>query len=117
MSRAARAERAAEEIVVIAWSGGNQPAHLRIPAGRGLCGAAAAAGETVVVDDVLADPRYLKTFGSTRAEIVVPVVVDGAVRGLVDVESEQRGAFGDADRALLEERAAALAPLWADQPM
>ena len=58
-----------------------------------------------------ADPRYLTTFGSTRSEIVVPVVTDG-VRGLIDVESERPHAFGDADRAFLERCASAVRSLF-----
>src|SRR3989442_13379550 len=55
--------------------------HERIPLGRGICGAAAASGETVVVPDVNADPRYLSCSLKTRSEIVVPVR-DPAGRGV-----------------------------------
>jgi L-methionine (R)-S-oxide reductase len=104
-----------DEIEALGWSGAGKPEYLRFPSTEGLCGAAVESGETVVVSDVRLDPRYLTTFGSTRSEIVVPVRgPDGEVRGLIDVESEKVGAFGAADRTLLERCAAALEPLWED---
>ena len=102
----------AEEIAVIAWDGPGPPTHPRFPRTKGLCGAAVASGAPVVVGDVTADPRYLTTHGTTRAEIVVPVFADGAVVGLIDVESEQPNAFGDDDEQLLERCASVIAPLW-----
>ena len=102
------------EISLIGWSGPAAPAHPRFPKDRGLCGAAAATGAAVVVDDVAADPRYLETLGTTRSEMVVPIKrATGEVVGLIDVESERRGAFSPEDVALLEEHAAlAAAQLW-----
>jgi L-methionine (R)-S-oxide reductase len=103
-----------EEISVIGWSGPSAPAHPRFPKHRGLCGAAAESGSTVVVEDVTKDPRYLTTFGSTRSEIVVPVKrAGGEVVGLVDVESECVDAFSVEDRRLLENYASEVARLWA----
>jgi L-methionine (R)-S-oxide reductase len=100
------------EIAVIGWDGPGPPAHPHFPVGKGLSGAAVAGGETVVVGDVTSDPRYLTTLGGTRSEIVVPVRIDGAVRGLIDVESDQVDAFSEEDSALLERCAESLAPLW-----
>ncbi len=81
--------------------------HTRIPVGTGICGAAAARGETVVVDDVADDPRYLACFASTRSEIVVPVFAaeEGGrprVVAEIDVDSDQAAAFGPSDRRGLE---------------
>jgi GAF domain-containing protein len=103
-----------EEIACVAWSGHDAPAHLRFPRSQGLCGAAVRSGAAVVVGDVTSDPRYLATFGSTRSEIVVPMVnpVTGATLGLIDVESERVNAFTDDDRAFLEECASVLASLY-----
>jgi putative methionine-R-sulfoxide reductase with GAF domain len=100
------------EIAIIAWSGAGPPAHPRFSRTRGLSGAAAATGETVVVNDVASDPRYLETLGDTRAEVVVPVTVDGVVRGTLDVESADADAFDAAEQAFLEDCAAAALPLW-----
>jgi GAF domain-containing protein len=92
-----------QEISILAWSGGGPPAHLRFPRDRGLCGAAAASGSTLVVNDVSKDPRYLTTFGSTRAEIVVPVRNEaGEVVALIDVESGRRNAFTPEDVSVIE---------------
>ncbi len=76
--------------------------HVRIPLGRGICGAAASAGKTVIVDDVNADPRYLACSLETRAEIVVPIIRDGKVLGEIDIDSDTPAAFTDDDRLLLE---------------
>lgn len=102
------------EITVIAWSGPGPPEFPRFPAGQGLCGAAVASRSTVVIPDVSKDSRYLTTLGSTRSEIVVPVLDSdhAAVRGLIDVESERVNAFGAGEARRLEECAAALRPLW-----
>ncbi len=88
---------------------GTPSPHTRIPLGRGICGAAATAGATIVVDDVHADPRYLACSLETRSEIVVPILAGGRVLGEIDIDSDRPAAFGDADRALLERVAARLA--------
>ena len=62
-----------DDLVLGPWRGPQATEHVRIPIGQGVCGAAAASGETEVVDDVNADPRYLACFPSTRSEIVVPI--------------------------------------------
>jgi GAF domain-containing protein len=62
------------------------------------------------VDDVNADPRYLACFPQTRSEIVVPVSYDGTVVAEIDVDSDAPAAFGDADRAFLEQVAAIISP-------
>ena len=102
-----------EEIAAIAWTGSNPPAFPRFPKTQGLCGVAVRLG-TTVVGDVAKDPRYLTTFGSTMSEIVVPIYSRAGeiALGLIDVESEQLNAFGDADREFLEGCAALMAGLW-----
>ncbi len=103
-----------KEIAVLAWSGTGTPAFPRFPVTHGLNGAAVSSRSTVVVDDVANDPRYLTTFGSTQSEIVVPVFnpATGTVVGTIDVESVEKQAFTDDDRAFLEECARAIARLW-----
>ena len=105
-------EVTAKEIAILGYAGDAEPAHPRFPRTQGLCGAAVASGETVVVGDVTADPRYLTTFGSTRSEIVVPILRAGAVVGVLDVESDRSEAFGHDDRAQLEVAATLLATEW-----
>ena len=103
-----------EEIANLAFDGPGVPAHPRFPVTQGLSGAAVTSGETVVVGDVSKDPRYLTAFGSTRSEIVVPVVdrTGRKVVGTIDVESEQVDAFSEADRCALERCAAAVVALF-----
>jgi L-methionine (R)-S-oxide reductase len=103
-----------DELVLAAWHGPQATEHVRIPLGQGICGAAATSGETIVVDDVNADPRYLACFLNTRAEIVVPIKDERRVYGEIDIDSDHRGAFGLADRQLLEEVARRLAARIAD---
>ena len=97
-------EVAGGEIANLAFDGPGAPAYPRFPVTQGLSGSAVASGETVVVGDVREDPRYLTAFGSTRSEIIVPVL-DRAGRkvvGTIDVESEEVDAFSEEDCAALE---------------
>jgi L-methionine (R)-S-oxide reductase len=105
-----------EEIAVVGWDGPAAPTYPHFPRAQGLCGAAVAAGEPVIVADVTADPRYLTTHATTRSEIVVPVLHENAVVGLIDVESERANAFGESDKQLLELCAMAIVPLWRCAP-
>src|SRR5436190_3003590 len=100
-----------DDLVLGPWKGPQATEHVRIPVGQGVCGAAAASGETEVVDDVNADPRYLACFPSTRSEIVVPIARDGHVVGEIDIDSDRPAAFGDVDRELLERVAESIALL------
>jgi len=79
-------------LVLGAFKGAMTP-HTRIPLNQGICGAAASSGQTVVVDDVSKDPRYLACSLETKSEIVVPVFVHGKVVGELDVDSHFAAAF------------------------
>ena len=100
--------REGEELALTAWDGPEATQHMRIPVGQGICGLAARTGETVVVDDVNADDRYLACFPHTRAEIVVPLLLGQEVIGEIDIDSDTRAAFTQADRDLIEETASIL---------
>jgi L-methionine (R)-S-oxide reductase len=76
--------------------------HTRIPLHQGICGAAASTGQTVVVDDVSKDPRYLACSIETKSEIVVPIFVRGKVVGELDIDSHFPAAFKGEDRELVE---------------
>ncbi|MDA1306705.1 MAG: GAF domain-containing protein [Acidobacteria bacterium] len=89
---------------------GKPSPHTRIPLGQGICGAAATQHATIIVDDVNADPRYLACSIETKSEIVVPIMDGDRVLGELDIDSDQPAAFGQADRELLEQVAAALVP-------
>lgn len=99
-----------DDLVLGPWRGPQATEHVRIPVGQGVCGAAAASGETEIVDDVNADPRYLACFPSTRSEIVVPISHEGRVVGEIDIDSDRPAAFGEDDRVLLERVALVVAP-------
>ena len=97
-------------LVLGAFAGEPTP-HVRIPISQGICGAAVASGETVIVDDVNADPRYLSCSIRTKSEIVVPIRVHGRVVGEIDIDSHTPAAFSAIDRSFLEE-AARIAGAW-----
>jgi putative methionine-R-sulfoxide reductase with GAF domain len=63
-----------KELAAIAWTGPNAPAHPRFPIHQGLNGKAVRTSQTVNVGDVSKDPRYLTTLGTTRSEIIVPIL-------------------------------------------
>ena len=79
-------------LVLGAFEGAMTP-HTRIPLNQGICGAAASSGQTVVIDDVSKDPRYLACSLETKSEIVVPVFVHGKVVGELDIDSHFAAAF------------------------
>lgn len=76
---------------------------LRIPFGKGVCGAAAASGETQLVPDVHAFPGHIACDSRSKSEIVVPVFrADGSLAAVLDVDSESPDAFGPEDQTGLE---------------
>lgn len=83
-----------------------KPACVRLPWGKGVCGTAAARAETLVVDDVDAFDGHIACDSASRSEIVVPLVRDGEVFGVLDVDSPVARRFGDDERRGLEAAAA-----------
>jgi GAF domain-containing protein len=88
------------ELVLGPFSG--RPACARIAQGRGVCGAAAAKRETLVVDDVDAFADHIVCDDASRSEIVVPILRDGTLLGVFDVDSPLKARFTATDRAGLE---------------
>ncbi|KAK2755325.1 gaf domain nucleotide-binding protein [Colletotrichum kahawae] len=80
-----------------------------IPFGSGVCGAAAATLQTQLVPDVDAFPGHIACDGDSKSEIVVPVVVDGRLVAIIDVDCAQVDGFDEVDRVWLEKLAALLA--------
>jgi GAF domain-containing protein len=80
-----------------------RPACVRIPLGKGACGTAAARRETIVVPDVHEFPGHIACDQASNSEIVVPIVAQGRLIGVLDLDSPVRGRFDDADRAGLEQ--------------
>ena len=96
------------ELVLGPYVGKPTP-HTRIPLNKGICGAAASSGQTLIVDEVGADPRYLACSLETKSEIVVPIIREGRVLGEIDIDSNRPAAFTEDDRTLLESVAEILA--------
>src|SRR3984957_19028921 len=94
------------ETLVLGSFRGAPTEHVRIPVNQGICGAAVAQNETVIVDDVHSDPRYLACSLETRSEIVVPIRANGVVVGEIDVDSHGLAAFSAQDKDFLEKCAA-----------
>lgn len=84
----------------------------RIPITDGICGAAARGKQTLIVDDVNSDPRYIACSIDVKSEIVVPIISGGRVIGVLDLDSDTAAAFGPKDRRYLEGVAAQLAQAW-----
>ncbi|ANS76903.1 GAF domain-containing protein [Paenibacillus yonginensis] len=78
------------------------PACIRIPLGRGVCGTSAQQRETIVVEDVHAFAGHIACDSATNSEIVVPIVQDGRLIGVLDIDSPLRGRFDETDKTFLE---------------
>lgn len=83
---------------------------IRIPFGRGVCGAAAATLEPQLVDDVNAFPGHIACDVESVSELVVPLIHDGALLGVIDLDSPLRARFDDDDLAGCLDLARMLAP-------
>ena len=85
-----------------------QPACIRIALGRGVCGTAAVRRETIVVPDVHAFPGHIACDAASRSEIVVPLVSEGELVGVLDIDAPEPDRFDELDRAGLESLATVL---------
>ena len=74
----------------------------RIRKGRGVCGTAWSEATTQVVPDVEQFPGHIACSGSSRSEIVVPLIHEGTVRAVLDIDSDTLATFDDTDRKYLE---------------
>ncbi|WP_409251650.1 GAF domain-containing protein [Bacillus sp. SCS-153A] len=84
------------------------PACVRIAVGRGVCGAAVKDKKTYLVDDVHAFPGHIACDAASQSEIVVPMIKDGEVIGVLDIDSPEKSRFDETDKAKLEELVGAL---------
>ena len=78
---------------------------IRIPLGRGVCGTAAEQGRTQLVENVHDFPGHIACDSASNSEIVVPLYKDGALWGVLDLDSPYIGRFAEADRQGLEKTA------------
>ncbi len=104
------------ETLVLGPFVGDPTPHIRIPITQGICGAAVATGETVIVDDVNSDPRYLSCSIKTKSEICVPIYAHGKVIGEIDIDSHNPAAFTEEDRIFLEETASIVGKYFEQHP-
>jgi L-methionine (R)-S-oxide reductase len=88
------------------------PACTRIDLGKGVCGTAASTRATQLVPDVHAFPGHIACDSASNAEIVVPIVTSGRIRGVLDVDSPDLSRFDLLDKEWLERFVATIAPLW-----
>ena len=82
--------------------------HLVLRLGEGITGWVAQHGEPALANDVRADPRYVEGWSDTRSELSVPLLAEGRVIGVLNVESPQAGAFTPEDQRLLSTLASTL---------
>jgi GAF domain-containing protein len=83
---------------------------IRIPFGKGVCGAAAATLEPQCVEDVDAFPGHIACDSASKSELVVPIVHDGKLLAVLDLDSPRKGRFGPADVEACLELARRIAP-------
>ena len=86
-----------------------KPACIRIPFGSGVCGTAAASGLTQLVADVHAFPGHIACDAASQSELVVPVVKDGKVIAVIDLDSPETARFDEEDAQGIEALAKAIA--------
>jgi L-methionine (R)-S-oxide reductase len=99
--------RIGDELVLGPFIG--KPACVRIPLGKGVCGTAAATGATQVVPDVHAFPGHIACDAASRSELVVPVIRDGAVVAVIDLDSPIPARFDEEDARGIEALAEVIA--------
>ncbi|MCF5714208.1 GAF domain-containing protein [Pseudomonas tremae] len=93
-----------EELVLGPFQG--QIACVRIPFGRGVCGAAAHTRQTQRVQDVHEFPGHIACDSASNSELVVPLVKEGRLIGVLDLDSPSVGRFKEADQSGVERLAA-----------
>lgn len=79
------------------------PACIRIPLGKGVCGTAAKIQETVRVEDVNQFPGHIACDAASQSEIVIPLIKNGQVLGVLDIDSPEKNRFDETDQEQLED--------------
>ncbi|MCZ2259723.1 GAF domain-containing protein [Sporosarcina sp. G11-34] len=79
------------------------PACIRIPVGKGVCGTAVAKKQSIIVPDVDEFPGHIVCDAASQSEIVIPLIKDGVVLGVLDIDSPELNRFSEDDRIGLEE--------------
>ena len=94
-----------DELVLGPFQG--KPACVRIPLGQGVCGTAAASLQTQRVANVHEFPGHIACDGASESELVVPLIVDGTLVGVLDIDSPSLDRFSSTDQAGIERSVAA----------
>ena len=89
-----------DELVLGPFQG--KPACVRITVGRGVCGTAVEKRQSILVEDVHAFPGHIACDAASRSELVVPLLQDGRVVGVIDLDSPLPARFGLEDQAGIE---------------
>ncbi|TCP32047.1 GAF domain-containing protein [Scopulibacillus darangshiensis] len=84
------------------------PACVRIPNGKGVCGTAASENRTMRVADVNQFPGHIACDSASQSEIVVPIIKNGTVLGVLDIDSPTTDRFTETDQLYLEKFAETL---------
>ena len=92
-----------EDGILVLYPFQGKPACTKIAVGRGVCGTAVAEDRTQLVPDVHQFPGHIACDCASNSEIVVPIHVNGAVWGVLDIDSPSLGRFTEEDRVGLEE--------------
>ena len=79
------------------------PACVRIPLGKGVCGTSAKNRETIRVEDVHQFPGHIACDAASNSEIVIPLMKDGKLLGVLDIDSPEKNRFDELDQLQLEE--------------
>ena len=93
-------EDASEQLVLGPFQG--KVACIRIDSGKGVCGTAFEREETIIVSDVNEFPGHIVCDAASQSEIVVPLIKDGKVIGVLDVDAPIKDRFGEDEKELLE---------------
>jgi L-methionine (R)-S-oxide reductase len=86
------------------------PACVRIPVGKGVCGTAVQKGETILVEDVHQFPGHIACDAASQSEIVVPLIKNGEIIGVLDIDSPEKSRFDELDKKMIEEFVEVLIP-------
>ncbi|MBM7692907.1 GAF domain-containing protein [Peribacillus deserti] len=78
------------------------PACVRIPLGKGVCGTSATKEATVRVEDVHQFPGHIACDAASQSEIVIPLLVNGELLGVLDIDSPEKNRFDEKDQEMLE---------------
>lgn len=82
---------------------GKPPVHTKVKVSEGICGAGVREKKTIMIGDVCGDSNYLSCDINVKSEIVVPIMKEGEILGVIDIDSIKRNAFTDEDKEFLEE--------------